>query len=251
MVGNDIVDLRDADARPESFRARFDERVFSPDEQRAIAHDAKPLARRWAHWGAKEAAYKLAKQLDSTFVFSPRRLVADYAECTNYANDANDTSHASMSNRMGCRFERRGHLELPRALPHDIRMLELRSFETAERIHVVAVPVGADWGGVEWDAEALDRELDDPSVAVRAMAVREISHSLGVAAERLTIGREEGRIPTVELDGSRTPLSLSLSHHGRWISYAMRLRIDMQSQSVWTEGWTDSAGRAAGVTWTR
>ena len=243
MLGNDIVDLRDADARPESFHARFDQRVFSAHEQRAIAHDAMPLARRWAHWGAKEAAYKLARQIDSTFVFSPARLVAHYTQHIPFA------SHAGVSNRVGSRLERRGHLELPSALPLGIRMLELRSFETAERVHVVAIPLGSDWGGVDMAVEALDRESDDPSAAVHAMAVREISRKLGVAPERLTIGRE-GRIPIVELDGSRTPLPLSLSHHGGWISYATRLRMDGPCQSIWTQECTDSAGRAAGAMWT-
>ena len=55
---------------------------------------------------------------------------------------------------------------------------------------------------------------------------------------------------TVELDGSRTPLSLSLSHHGGWIAYAMRLRMDFQNQSIWTEDQTDSAAQAAGAVWT-
>ena len=249
MLGNDIVDLRDADARPESFHARFDERVFSADEQRAIAHDAKPLARRWAHWGAKEAAYKLAKQLDSTFVFSPGRLVPHYTHSTDDANDPDDASQPTASNQEGCQFERRGTLELPCALSQGIRMLELRSFETDERVHVVAVPLDSDWASVGMAVEALDRELDDPSAAVRALAVREISRRFGVAADRITIGRE-GRIPSVELDGSRTSLSLSLSHHGGLIGYAMRLQMDNQSQSVWTQGWTDSASRAAGARWT-
>ena len=64
MLGNDVVDLLDVDARPETFRRRFDARVFAPEERRAIAADPRPQALRWAHWGAKEAAYKLARQLD-------------------------------------------------------------------------------------------------------------------------------------------------------------------------------------------
>ena len=64
MIGNDVVDLEDPETRPETFRPRFDERVFDPVERRAIAHDPRPHARRWAHWAAKEAAYKLARQLD-------------------------------------------------------------------------------------------------------------------------------------------------------------------------------------------
>ena len=242
MIGNDIVDLRDSDARPESFRARFDERVFSVDERRAIAQDAVPLALRWAHWGAKEAAYKLARQIDSTFVFSPSRLVANF------------TSHGPGSNRIGSRSVRIGPLELPHTpglmSGEGITTLDLRSFETAERVHVVAVPAGSDWGAIDLAVEEIDPLLDDPSVAVRTLAIRECSHSLGVAAERLKIGRD-GRIPTIELDGSRTSLSLSLSHHGRWISYAMRLHIDLRSQSGWAGDWIDSAGQVSGRAWTK
>ena len=243
MLGNDIVDLRDPDARPESFRARFDDRVFSPAEQRAIACDSNPLARRWAHWAAKEAAYKLARQLDPEFVFSPGKLVA------HYSGDFEDEDPRSDSKRAVCRRERRGELELPCALPQGIRMLELRSFETVERVHVVAVPLGSDWGDVELAVETVDLVSHDPSAAVRTLAISEISRILGVVEERLAIGRE-GRIPTVELDGVRTPLSLSLSHHGNWIAYAIRLRMESQSQPSWTREWRDPAARIAGVTWT-
>jgi hypothetical protein len=195
MLGNDIVDLRDPDARPEGFRARFDNRVFSAAEQRAIAQDSSPLTRRWAHWGAKEAAYKLAKQTDSTFVFSPGRLVA------RYVGDEND---AAVSSRVGPRLERRGELELPFVLPQGTRVLELRSFETPDRVHVVAVPLGSDWDGVEMAVEALDSKSDDPSEAVRALAIRGISRSLGLAPERLTIGRE-GRVPPLNSTGCELP----------------------------------------------
>jgi hypothetical protein len=240
MLGNDIVDLRDPETRPESFRARFDERVFSIEEQRAITHDAKPLARRWAHWAAKEAAYKLAKQVDSTFVFSPKRLVARYNECV-------DDLHSVRSSQSGDGGrERRGQLELPFTLSSGVRMLSLRSHETTDRVHVVAVPAGSDWGAVELAVEALDSTIANPSEAVRALAIREISRSLGVAADRLAIGRE-GRIPTVELDGAPTTLSLSLSHHGRWVGYAMRLRLDVRNEGVRAEAWTDSTRRLAGA----
>lgn len=245
MLGNDVVDLRDPDARPESFRARFDERVFSLDERYAIAQDANPLARRWAHWGAKEAAYKLAKRLDSTFVFSPGRLVANYSDSSDNSDDSDQRSH-----RMSDSHQRRGLLELPRALPQGIRMLALRSFETADRVHVIAVPVGSDWSAVESVVEPLGDERQDPSMAVRGMAIREISRSFGVAAERLAIGRE-GRIPTVEIDGFRTSHTLSLSHHGRWIAYAMRIRRDLQSEAGWPKGGSDALLRAARATCTR
>ena len=45
MLGNDVVDLRDADSQPESFRPRFDIRVFTPEERRAISRDREPMTR--------------------------------------------------------------------------------------------------------------------------------------------------------------------------------------------------------------
>ncbi len=252
MLGNDVVDLLDPESRPESFRPRFDERVFSPDERWAIANDPNPLARRWAHWAAKEAAYKLARQIDSKFVFSPGRLIAHYAP---------------VEAEVGPRLERRGHLLLEdcraeRGLP--ARRIALRSFETAERIHVVAVPEATDWGAVDHAVDcganytanyttnctanypaataancAAESPIDpvtaaerrsegdpvDSSVAVRRMAIAEIGRRLGVSGDRLSIGRR-GRIPTILLDGTEAALSLSLSHHGKWIGYAMALRMD-------------------------
>jgi len=63
MLGNDVVDLLDAESQPETFRPRFDERVFTEAERSEIAKSSRPLALRWALWSAKEAAYKLAKAL--------------------------------------------------------------------------------------------------------------------------------------------------------------------------------------------
>ena len=229
MLGNDIVDLLDPESRPETFRPGFDERVFSVAERRAIVDDVNPLARRWAHWAAKEAAYKLARQIDPHFVFSPGKLVACYAP---------------VANLNGRRLERRGRLNLNRPVGpspasrvttgslNKITTVELRSFETSERIHVVAIALNEDWGEVEFAVERQGRE--DSSMAVRKLALGEISRSLGISRSRLSIGTR-GRIPTIELDGSRTPLSLSLSHHGNWIGYAMRLCVNPLRPKLWTE----------------
>jgi hypothetical protein len=222
------------DAQPTSFRPRFDDRVFSLEERSLIASDENPMARRWAHWAAKEAAYKLAKQIDSSFVFSPGRLVANY-------DAAEDIRPDSGMKRVTGQRERRGRLELPNTLSGELRMLNLRSVECDEWVHVVAVPVDCDWVDVETAVEPLDRSSDDPSGAVRAMAIRKISDRLDVAPERLSIGRED-RIPFVEIDGVRTSHPVSLSHHGSWIGFAVRLRAVDSHSAIWTEGRTDSAG---------
>jgi hypothetical protein len=209
MLGNDVVDLRDLDTRPETFRPRFDERVFAPLERRAIERDPQPHARRWAHWAAKEAAYKLAKQVDADFVFSPVNLVARFSTAVDPPGD---------------RVERRGTLELPYAIAPGIRNLELRSFETPDRVHVLALPAGSDWEAVVSAVEPV-LQTTDSSVAVRNLAIQRIAQDLGVAPPRIAIGCR-GRIPTVEIDGSRSTMAISLSHHGGWIACAMTLRFE-------------------------
>lgn len=209
MLGNDVVDLRDADAKPETFRPRFDARVFAPVERRAIERDAQPQARRWAHWAAKEAAYKLAKQIDATFVFSPSKLVAHF--------------NAPVDGSAG-RVERCGTLGLPNMLTPGVRELELRSFETADWVHVLALPAGSDWEAVVWAVAPLE-VMADPSAAVRSLAVNRIAQDLGVERDRVTIGRR-GRIPTVSIDDCDRTMAISLSHHGGWVACAMRLRCE-------------------------
>lgn len=242
MLGNDVVDLRDPDSRPESFRPRFDERVYADLERRAIARDPRPLTRRWAHWAAKEAAYKLARQLDPGFIFAPRRLVARF-----------EPPAAAAGVR---RSVRRGRLALPAVAGMTGVEVELKSFETPERVHVIAVPVGADWEAVESVVEsvvesAVELRGDaagaggaDASLAVRRLARREVGRSLAVPEARLSIGRR-GRVPILELDGQATSLALSLSHHGRWIAYAMTPGADAATDAVTHAAtqWTGS-GRA-------
>lgn len=216
MLGNDVVDLRDPESRPESFRPRFDERVFLMEERRAIERDRDPMARRWAHWAAKEAAFKLAKQADPDFVFSP-------GQCRVHFDEPIDAA--------GQRLERVGRVEWVEAVPkvtseppRALETIVVRSFETEDRIHLVALPEGADWEAAQHAVERMGDGEEDASAAVRRLAIREIARGLGVAQHRLSIGSHSPtspRIPTLEMDGEATDLALSFSHHGRWIAYAM------------------------------
>jgi len=224
MLGNDVVDLKDPDTQPETFRPRFDARVFDATERRAIAKDPDPHARRWAHWAAKEAAYKLAKQVDPSFIFSPVTLVARF--------DPPTLLHAN-------HLERRGTLELPHSIAPALRLLELRSEETPDRVHVRALPKGSDWEAVvsSVDEAPADTPEFDASASVRTLAREVIARDLGIEADRVSIGRR-GKIPTVEIDGARSTIALSLSHHGRFVACSMTLR---------TQGTVDAPGWAVGA----
>lgn len=244
MLGNDVVDLLDVDARPETFHRRFDARVFTPGERERIAHAARAEgsatsdgseasdadhALRWAHWAAKEAAYKLLRQRDPAFVFSPIRLEARF--------DAPARGGPLGSTRSGRLTILPGPVPgepsargagspapIPDASAGHPPAIELASFETRDYVHVLALPAGARWQGVVTAIEPLAGPLfaagEPPSSAVRKLALCGIAEALGIERARLAIGRR-GRIPIVELDGERTPIALSLSHHGRYVAFAM------------------------------
>ncbi|MEZ4332319.1 MAG: 4'-phosphopantetheinyl transferase superfamily protein [Myxococcota bacterium] len=223
MLGNDVVDLADVDARPETFRRRFDERVFTEEERRALADDPSPHPLRWAHWAAKEAAYKCLRQGDPRFVFSPIRLEARFEPAERASSSALFPFAAS-----GAAWTRRGALRvvdderlLERAAsrPGPVE-LELRAFATPELVHVVAQPAGRDGSDVTLAVETLADSVEEASLAVRRLARREAARLLAVQPARVTIGRR-GRIPILELDGVERPVALSLSHHGRFIACAL------------------------------
>lgn len=215
MLGNDVVDLEDPETRRETFRPRFDERVFDPTERRAIARDQDEHGRRWAHWAAKEAAYKLARQIDSKFVFSPSNLVARFTEDVDVAS--------------GVR-ERRGTLDLPEGLlSGDRRVLQLFAEERDGYVHAVAIPGGADRDAIVHSISMVDDQSRSSEI-VREMATAEIARNLGIEAARVAIGKR-GRVPTVLIDAAPSAITISLSHHGRFIASAFSVISEAESQA--------------------
>ncbi|MGI9589942.1 MAG: 4'-phosphopantetheinyl transferase family protein [Myxococcota bacterium] len=190
MVGNDIVDLRDPDVVKGPAHARFDARVFTRSERRALGQSGAPERLRWFFWGAKEAAYKLAKKQDPEVVFSPSRFVV--------------TLDASLVGEVA----------------HGDRRIPVKLAAGSESVHAIASESEAAEriiAGVATTTSPLD-----PSLAVRELAAAALAERLALPRSAVRIGRR-GRIPTLELLGRDTPLDLSLSHHGRFVAFACDL----------------------------
>lgn len=200
-VGNDVVDLLHPGVQPGAQHPRFDARVFSDGERRALARSSAPLRLRWTAWAAKEAAYKVMKKLDAETVWAPRRFVFHRESRT------------------------RGRVE------YQGRSLVLHIDANRERIHVVAAgPSRADAAQGAFAAECGDsaqgafvaeRGDADPSEAVRRLALSAILPRLGLDAEAARIERRR-RIPYLVHGGRTAAVDLSLSHHGRFVACAFR-----------------------------
>lgn len=186
MIGNDVVDLADPETRAEALHPRFDARTFTPSERAllACAEDGNRL--RWALWAAKEAAYKAARQLDPAARFHPRAFAVERGAV-----------------RFGARSFR----------------LTLREAEGA--LHAVAVPAGASAGAVDFGVASVASERE-AGAAARALALRAAARLLGVPAGELEIVRE-GRRPRLLRRGAPAGAALSLSHHGRFAAFALRV----------------------------
>jgi len=203
MVGNDVVDI--ADTRRRARHARFDTRVFSDRERRAIAEDKDGEARRWAHWAAKESAYKIAKRADPTTVFSPVKFAAAFDG--GFGDGVDGELRGSV---------RHGSISYP-----------VRVRRHGDCIHAVAVAPGgrptAMLTGVGPYPD--DAGADSPSRAVRRLAIRDLAPRLATDASNLVVNSSE-RIPRLQHRKGYDVATLSLSHHGRFVAYACQLADD-------------------------
>ena len=142
-------------------------------------------------WAAKESAFKVARKLDASVVFSPRRFVV----------------HLDASGRGSVFF---GELEFAVDVTCD-----------ADLCHAVAFVS-------EPAATTAIRRLtpgEDPRAAVRRLAIERLSLELGGSTPgELAVVKERG-IPRIFRRGDRLPFDVSFSHHGRFVALAYRRAV--------------------------
>ncbi len=188
MVGNDVVDLADAEVRNNPVHPRFDQRVFNALERRVLQRRA-PDRLRWILWAAKEAAYKLRKQSDPSTLFSPWRF------------------EVSLDDTL------RGTVE------HEGERLRVEVTVVGDLVHAVATLSGSESEivtGVESSGHP------NASRSVRTLTVRKLAQRLGLPESGLRV-LSTGRVPRLEVVGLNRRMDLSLSHHGRYVAFACDL----------------------------
>jgi hypothetical protein len=189
MVGNDVVDLSDPESSHNARHARFDRRVFTPEEFEALSSDPTDTQRRWILWSAKEAAYKAARRESAEAIFSPARFVV-------------------FLDRSLCGSVRVGDRRWP-----------VRIQIAGNCVHAVVSENESFTGILSGSRQLTSAELRDPSQGVRRFAIASIAAGLGVATSDLRI-EKTNRIPQLIVAGEAAPVALSLSHHGSYAGFA-------------------------------
>ena len=78
LIGNDVVDLNDADAHLDKIHPRFAERVLSRAEFAFWIDSPHPRqALLWTYWAAKESAYKALSRFFPSISFSHKKFELD------------------------------------------------------------------------------------------------------------------------------------------------------------------------------
>jgi phosphopantetheinyl transferase (holo-ACP synthase) len=222
-VGNDVVDLDHPATRDKAGHERFLERVLAPAERAAVSAAEDPHLALWTRWAAKEAAYKVVSKLQGRPpVFAHRAFVTG-----------------------GGAVEYEG-TRVPVHVTHAGSILHVVASLGADPRSLVARTAPLSSAGAPWDAplDALLRRFTTreaeavhtfASAAARLGARAELASMLGVEERRLEIvcapGLTGRRPPLVLLDGAPAPADVSLSHHGRWIAWALFAVADPASLS--------------------
>lgn len=213
-VGNDIVDLKTADALGKAGDFRFVERVLTRDEQSALRRSEHPDALLWAFWAAKEAAYKAISKRFPDISSAPRRYPV--------AIEAQKRRGAAS-----------GIVNTPRG------RVFVRIFFYEDCIHCIAstgspahlpdiVHGMGEIGPGRGPASARE------SAAVRKVAGARIAAFLGRLPEDVRILRKTGprglSPPTVYIRGEKAPIDISMSHDGRFAAFVFQVMPDAQSR---------------------
>jgi len=199
MLGNDVVDLADAETLVSALHPRFDARVFTAAERDAIAQSTSANELRWSFWAAKESAYKLMRKIDCKVIFSPQKF------CVHL--DAWGAGTVAFVEQLFSVQVSRVDFAL-----HAVCTLQ-------NDTHCAWISKVAEIEALK----AVDETQLSPSDAVRRLAMQEVAKVQDWDLTQLSVEKNSARIPGFCYAQERLAASLSLAHHGRYVAFACAL----------------------------
>lgn len=182
FIGNDLIDL--VETRMQAHHPRFARRILSDLEWNRFHELQCCEVFLWKAWSAKEAVYKLIKQQQPQFKFSPKTIELD--------DQLNIASFSSVS------------FKVDFILSDDL-------------IYCYTVPLNND---VYHYLEQLPENIPQ-SVSIRSFAINKISEIFDWNKKLIEIRKDEFNIPKVFLDAKKTSLGISFTHHGRFMGISI------------------------------
>lgn len=197
MIGNDIVDLACAHRTSNWQRPRFLDKLFTSGEQNLIRAAADPERLVWLLWSCKESVYKIVHRQTGHRFFAPRKIVCDLLT----AQSATQPARARVTYQ-GQSFACQS--EVGPAFIHTVAFSTATATGFAARTFYLAQPTPR-----------------GQRQQVCAGLWEDCQGAGDFSAEALEIRKNEQGIPLLFLAGVQQAASLSISHHGCYVAYAL------------------------------
>ncbi|GAB3785726.1 hypothetical protein GCM10028818_47850 [Spirosoma horti] len=195
MIGNDIVDLRQASQESNWRRKGYLNKLFTPHEQHLIHEATDPDRMVWRLWSMKESTYKLAVRKTKNRVFAPVKIACSLNESAEEATE-------------GCVF-------------HEERY-QTRSLITSRYIATVAFAANTSPPYSQVIIPFDTTNYGEHHDLIR-QTLRQHSSALFQASEHeIHIDKDRLGVPVLTIGDSAT-IPVSISHHGYYGAYVVGL----------------------------
>lgn len=188
MIGNDIVDLKQAALDSNWKRPRFLDKVFTQNEQVLIFSSENKHQTVWLLWSMKEAAYKIYVQQFGERFFNPKRLACELIS------------------------EDKGTVNI------DDNCYSTTSTITEDYVHTIAkLSVSKTNMSSIFKDEISSHHIQ--SDALKIALLNSISKTKQLPLQDLEIKKTAIGVPELFCDDSKVPMSFSLTHCGRFSGF--------------------------------
>ncbi|WP_452225373.1 4'-phosphopantetheinyl transferase family protein [Lacinutrix chionoecetis] len=188
MIGNDIVDLKQAAKDSNWQRPGFLNKVFTEKEQEYISTSNNQHQMVWLLWSMKEAAYKVNVQQFGKRFFNPKRIACEL-----------------------------------RTLEKGIVSIGNETYFTTSKITedfvytVATLEASKDFKSECFEVENSNYTFQSNHLKIRFLEM--ISELKMVSIKRLAIKKKEAGVPMLSLDGRHLNHFFSLTHHGQFCAW--------------------------------
>ncbi|WP_431132932.1 4'-phosphopantetheinyl transferase family protein [Psychroserpens mesophilus] len=187
MIGNDIVDLKQAAKDSNWKRPRFLDKIFTPKEQLFISASESKAQMVWLLWSMKEAAYKAYVRETECRFFNPKRI-----QCQLMLHNQG----------IAC---------------IDKKSYYLKSVITSEYVHSIAVKAET----LSLEVHHFKLFEANQGEIVRVQLLKYISLKKGKDLRSFEIKKTASGVPNVFSNQEQVCDALSMSHHGKYGAFAI------------------------------
>lgn len=198
-VGNDVVDLQEPANRDKSRDSRYLKKILTDAEIEYVKKVKTADESLWSFWACKEAAYKVIKKSIPDAAFTPRFWQVTFT-----------VSESEYSE---------GEVTIPQRDSVFVRL-----FTNPDYVHCVGSDSSAVLDKIISGVEALPEGETNPSFFLRQCLARKLVVHCSLNSHQIKIRRimknNELQPPQVHINSKKADIDISLSHDGRFVSYA-------------------------------